>query len=394
MSRFSMTAATLAPLLMAASCSVGSSTGGTPSATPTPTPTTSGVAFEMAIAEHGSFAAPWASAFMPGTKLLFITEKAGTMKFVDTASGRLGTVSGVPDVDFGGQGGFGDVAFLPGEEAKGTSGRTVYLSWVEAGASDTRGAVVGRGTLDCAEADACSITGLKVIWRQAPKVTGRGHYSHRIAFSPDGRHMFVTSGDRQKLQPAQDMSNTLGSIVRLNLDGSAAEGNPFATRDCTCEEIWSYGHRNLLGIDFDAQGRLWEVEHGPAGGDELNLVKKGANYGWPTRSNGDHYNGDDIPDHTADDGYAKPALGWTPVIAPGNMTFYSGSLFPGLKGDLLIAGLSSEAIVRVAIDGETAREVTRYPMGKRIRSVIEGPDGALWVLEDGDGGRLLELRPK
>ncbi len=316
------------------------------------------------------------------------------MKFVDTANGRLGTVTGLPNVDYGGQGGLGDVAFLPGEEAKGTTARTIYLSWVEAGPSDTRGAVVGRGTLDCQQADECAISKLAVIWRQTPKVSGRGHYSHRIAFSPDGKYLFVTSGDRQKFDPAQDTTNTLGSVVRLNLDGTAAAGNPLEAKGSPSNQIWSWGHRNLLGVDFDAQGRLWEVEHGPAGGDELNLVRKGQNYGWPVRSNGDNYDGSDIPDHTADDGFAKPAISWTPVIAPGNMTFYSGDLFPGLKGDLLIAGLSSEAIVRVRIDGESAREVTRYPMDNRIRSVIEGPDGALWVLEDGSDGRLLELRPQ
>ncbi|QPC99499.1 PQQ-dependent sugar dehydrogenase [Qipengyuania soli] len=393
MSRVSMIAATLAPLLMAASCSIGSSTDG-PTSTPSPSPTGSEVGFTFAKTAHGSFSQPWAEAFLPGTKLLFITEKAGTMKFVDTANGRLGTVTGLPNVDYGGQGGLGDVAFLPGEEAKGTTARTIYLSWVEAGPSDTRGAVVGRGTLDCQQADECAISKLAVIWRQTPKVSGRGHYSHRIAFSPDGKYLFVTSGDRQKFDPAQDTTNTLGSVVRLNLDGTAAAGNPLEAQGSPSNQIWSWGHRNLLGVDFDAQGRLWEVEHGPAGGDELNLVKKGQNYGWPVRSNGDNYDGSDIPDHTADDGFAKPAVSWTPVIAPGNMTFYSGDLFPGLKGDLLIAGLSSEAIVRVRIDGESAREVTRYPMDNRVRSVIEGPDGALWVLEDGSDGRLLELRPQ
>ncbi|MEC9109080.1 MAG: PQQ-dependent sugar dehydrogenase, partial [Pseudomonadota bacterium] len=163
--------------------------------------------------------------------------------------------------------------------------------------------------------------------------------------------------------------------------------------DGSLPDIWSMGHRNILGMDFDAQGRLWEVEHGPAGGDELNLVQKGANYGWPLRSNGEHYDGGAITDHSADDGFAKAAIGWTPVIAPGSMTFYTGDLFDGLAGDLLIAGLKSQAIVRVAIDGETATETARYDMGARIREIVEGPDGALWVLEDGDGGRLLELRP-
>ena len=390
MKRLTLFAATLPGALLLASCGSGYSTDGGTEAASTPAPTE----IEFAITEHGSFNEPWASAFLPGTDRLFITEKSGTMKFVNTKDGTVGTVSGLPDVDYGGQGGLGDVAFLPREARLRSAMRTIYLSWAEAGEGDTRGAVVGRGNLICPTTKTCAISDLEVIWRQTPKVTGRGHYSHRIAVSPDGQYLFVTSGDRQKQEPAQDTSNTLGSVVRLNLDGTPAAGNPLAAQGSPSDEIWSWGHRNLLGIDFDSEGRLWEIEHGPAGGDELNLVKKGQNYGWPVRSNGDQYNGTDIPDHTADDGFAKFAINWTPVIAPGNMTFYRGDLFPGLKGDLLISGLKTEALVRVAIDGESAREVARYPMGKRIRSVIEGPDGALWALEDGEGGRLLELRPK
>ncbi|NNC53470.1 MAG: PQQ-dependent sugar dehydrogenase, partial [Erythrobacter sp.] len=295
--------------------------------------------------------------------------------------------TGVPAVDYGGQGGLGEVAFLESEADSDPSNRTIYLSWAEAGDGDTRGAVVGRGELVCEQAYECSIESMEVIWRQAPKVTGRGHYSHRIAFSPDERYLFVASGDRQKLKPAQDTSNTLGSIVRLDLDGTPAAGNPVG------EEIWSYGHRNILGMDFDAEGRLWEVEHGPAGGDELNLVQRGANYGWPTRSYGDHYDGRPIPDHTADDGFIKPVITWTPVIAPGNMVFYDGDLFTGWKGDAVISALKPKELVRVSFEGDNATEVGRYSMDNRIRSVIEGPDGALWVLEDGEGGRLLEFRP-
>ena len=384
--RKSVLLATLSPALLLASCGNGYSTDGNAEAVSTPAPT-GGFDGNFAVMDYGTFSDPWAKAFIPGTSLLFVNEQGGTAKIVDTNNRRLITVSGLPEVDYGGQGGLGDVAFLPSEAASTMDNRTIYLSWAEAGEGDTRGAVVGRGTLVCVEADTCTIEGLSVIWRQAPKVTGRGHYSHRIVFSPDESHMFIASGDRQKLTPAQDTSNSLGSIVRLDLDGSPAAGNPVG------EEIWSYGHRNILGMDFDAQGRLWEVEHGPAGGDELNLVQRGANYGWPVRSDGDHYNGDDIPDHTADDGFAKPALGWTPVIAPGNMTFYRGDLFGGMTGDLLISGLKTRALIRVAIDGETAREVARYDMDNRIRSVVEGPDGALWVLEDGETGRLLKLTP-
>lgn len=349
---------------------------------------------ELAIEEIGTYERPWAAAFVPGTEVLVITLKAGELRGIDTATGRTFAITGAPEVDFGGQGGLGDVAFLGSEAANAVGSRTIYLSWAEAGENDTRGAVVGRGTLTCEDGDDCAISGLEVIWRQAPKVTGRGHYSHRIRFSPDESYMFVASGDRQKMEPAQDTGNTIGTIVRLNLDGTPADGNPMADQGGVTAEIWSYGHRNILGMDWDAEGRLWEVEHGPAGGDELNLVERGANYGWPVRSDGDHYNGDDIPDHTADDGFAKAALGWTPVIAPGDMIFYRGDMFGAWKGDALIAGLASKGLVRVTINGESANEAARYQIDNRVRSVDEGPDGALWVLEDGPDARLLKITPK
>jgi len=337
------------------------------------------------------FDQPWAIEFAPGTDMIFVTEKAGTMKFVDTATGNVGDVTGVPEVAFGGQGGFGDVAFLESEAGETIDGRTIYLSWAEMGSGETRGAVVGKGSLTCSGESACAIEGLEVIWRQAPKVSGRGHYSHRITFAPDESYMFVASGDRQKLEPAQDNTNTIGTIVRLNLDGSAADGNPFADEGGVTAEIWSYGHRNILGIDWDADGRLWEVEHGPGGGDELNLVAEGANYGWPTRSYGNHYNGDPITDHSEDDGFTKPAIHWTPVIAPGDMIIYKGDMFDAWKGDALIAGLRSEALVQVDLDGETATEAARHEVGGRLRSVEEGPDGSIWVVEDGSEGRLIKL---
>ena len=339
----------------------------------------------------GEFDRPWAIEFIPGSDTLAITEKAGTLKLMKTGTGEITTVSGVPEVDYGGQGGFGDVAFLP-SEANRADGRTIYLSWAEAGADDTRGAVVGRGLLTCnEETDECGIQDLEVIWRQAPKVTGKGHYSHRITFSPDETYMFIASGDRQKLEPAQDTSNTLGSIVRLNLDGTPADGNPMADKGGVTAEIWSYGHRNVLGMDWDADGRLWDIEHGPAGGDELNLVEAGANYGWPTRSYGKHYNGNPIEDHSEDDGFTKPAIHWTPVIAPGDMIFYTGDMFTAWKGDALIAGLSSQALVRVTIDGEAGTETGRYELGGRLRSVDQAPDGSIWVAEDGPEGRILKV---
>ena len=348
----------------------------------------------FAVAEVATFEEPWAIEFAPGTPVLFVTEKAGTMKFLDTATGKVGTVTGLPEVAYAGQGGLGDIAFLPAEASDMLGGRTIYLSWAEAGDDDTRGAAVGKGTLVCATDDACTIEGLAVIWRQSPKVTGRGHYSHRIGISPDGQYLYVASGERQKMQPAQDTANTLGTIVRLNLDGTPAAGNPMAEKGGVTAEIWSYGHRNILGLDWDAAGRLWEVEHGPAGGDELNLVQRAANYGWPVRSNGNHYNGDPIPDHSADDGFAKPAISWTPVIAPGDMIIYSGTMFSAWQGDALIPGLGSQALVRVAFEGETAREAARYEFDARLRSVDQGPDGAIWIAEDGKGGRVLKLTAK
>ncbi len=345
----------------------------------------------FAVTQVATFEEPWAITFAPGTSMLFVTEKAGTIKVVDAGTGVIGTVTGAPQVAYGGQGGLGDIAFLPAEAGMPLNGRTIYLSWAEAGEGDTRGAAVGRGKLACAGVQTCAVEGLTVIWQQTPKVSGRGHYSHRIAVSPDSQHLFIASGDRQKMQPAQDTTNTLGTIVRLNLDGTPAAGNPMTDKGGVTAQIWSFGHRNILGMDWDAQGRLWEVEHGPAGGDELNLVKAGANYGWPIRSNGEHYNGDPIPDHSADDGFAQPAMFWNPVIAPGDMLIYTGNMFAAWKGHALITGLGSQAIVDVAIEGDTAREVTRHEFDKRLRSITQGPDGALWVAEDGKGAQLLKL---
>lgn len=362
----------------------------------TPPAPTGGAAFDGNFAQQsfGTYNEPWAAAFAPGTQTLFITEKRGTVRGLDTRNNRQITVTGAPTVDYGGQGGLGDIAFLPSEAAATVGTRTIFLSWAEAGPNDTRGAVVGRGQLVCDTEASCRIDNLAVIWRQAPKVTGRGHYSHRIAFSPDERYMFIGSGDRQKLDPAQDNSNTLGTIVRLNLDGTVPADNPFAGRGSPTDQIWSYGHRNILGLAFDAEGRLWNMEHGPAGGDELNLVQAGGNYGWPLVSGGEHYDGRPIPDHSANDPYVDPVVNWTPVIAPGNFIFYQGDLFRGWKGSALFAGLRSEALIRVEMNGTSAREAGRFAMGERLREVVEGPDGAIWLLEDGESGRLLRLTPR
>jgi glucose/arabinose dehydrogenase len=328
---------------------------------------------------------------VPNTPYLLVTERKGTLKLVDSMN-KIHPVSGAPRVDYGGQGGLGDVAFAPGGAVDGAY--PVYLSWVEAGADDTRGAVVGRGTLIIDEMDGDSeIRDLKVIWRQAPKVTGRGHFSHRLAISPDGRYLFVSSGERQKFTPAQDLTNNLGKVVRLNLDGTPAAGNAFTGQVGKAQDVWSYGHRNVLGLDFDDQGRLWDLEHGPAGGDELNLVERGRNYGWPVVSNGDNYDGTPIPRHSTRPDLAAPAISWNPVIAPGDFLFYRGSLFPW-RGQAIVTAMKPGGLVRVGIDGGKATELARYPMQHRIREIVEAKDGSLLLLEDGKGGRLLRLTPQ
>lgn len=343
---------------------------------------------EIAVADVATFDEPWAMTFLPGADAALITEKKGKLKLWRVGGASTTDVAGVPTVAYGGQGGFGDVVAAPDFATSGM----VYLSWAEEGSGDTRGAVVARGKLVLEGAP--RIDGLSVIWRQTPKVSGKGHYSHRIAFSPDGKYLFVSSGDRQKFTPAQDLTGNLGKVLRLMPDGSPAPGNPLADKGGVAAQIWSYGHRNVLGLAFSPDGRLWDLEHGPAGGDEINLVSPGKNYGWPLVSNGDHYDGKPIPRHDTRPDLAPPAISWNPVIAPGNMIFYSGSAFPQWQGQALIAGLGSAGLVRVTIDGETAREVERIDLGNRIREIEQAPDGSIYVLEDGEDGKLRHITPK
>jgi aldose sugar dehydrogenase len=332
------------------------------------------------------FNEPWAMAFLPDGRLL-VTEKRGALKLYSFETKQSGEVTGVPAVEYAGQGGFGDVVLHPNFAANGL----VYLSYAEPGERGTAGAAVARARLALNAAGGGALEGLSVIWRQNPKVDGRGHYGQRIAFGPDG-FLFVSSGERQKFTPAQDLQQNLGKIVRLNDDGSVPADNPFVDRGGVTAQIWSLGHRNPLGLAFDAQGRLWNVEMGPMGGDELNLVQRGANYGYPVVSNGDHYGGANIPDHDTRPDLAAPAAFWNPVISPSSLLFVSGSEFPDWQGDALIGGLSSTSIVRIEFGaGGTAREAARYRMPQRMRALEQGPDGAIWALEDGRGGRLLKL---
>jgi aldose sugar dehydrogenase len=343
------------------------------------------------------FDEPWAMAFLPGsgvaiTNMALVTDKKGKLLLVNTSDGKSSEVSGVPTVDYGGQGGLGDVIAGPQFAADGT----VYLSWVEAGDNDTRGAVVGMAKLNFNGA-APSLSGLKIIWKQNPKVTGRGHYGHRLAFSPDGKYLFIASGERQKFDPAQDMNGNLGKVLRLYPDGTVPKDNPFYdASNPVRSEIWSLGHRNPLGIAFDSKGQLWNQEMGPAHGDELNLVRRGANYGYPKVSNGDHYDGRDIPDHKAGDGFEAPVLYWNPAISPGGLMFYDGALFPAWKNSMFIGGMGAQSLVRVQLDGAKASKADEWKMDARIREVEQGPDGAIWLLEDGvrgSQGRLLKLTP-
>ncbi|WP_137752096.1 PQQ-dependent sugar dehydrogenase [Sphingopyxis sp. L1A2A] len=350
-------------------------------------PTTPVADAPFTVQEVASFDEPWAMTFVPGTRAALITEKAGKLKLWQESGPTL-DVAGVPAVAYGGQGGFGDIIVAPDFATSGT----VYLSWIEPGAGGTYGAVVGMARL--VQGATPRLEGLKTIWAQSPKVTGRGHYSHRLAFSPDGKYLFIGSGERQKFDPAQDMQANLGKIVRLNPDGSVPADNPFAAQGGVTSQIWSLGHRNILGLTFDGAGQLWNQEMGPRGGDEVNLVAAKANYGYPIVSNGDHYDGKDIPDHPTRPEFAAPKLWWNPAISPGGLAWYNGDLYPGWKNSLLMGALSGEGLIRMAINGDQLTKSDRWDFGTRIREVEVRDDGTVWLLIDGEDGKLVKLVPK
>ena len=334
------------------------------------------------------FDSPWALAFLPDGRML-VTEKKGEMLLV-SADGRQRQVVATIPVDSAGQGALMDVVLAPDFAQSGR----VYFSYSAAGEGG-KGVMLARGRLRPDGGTGERLGEIETIFRATPFVEGNGHYSGRIAFSPDGRYLFFTNGDRQKFTPAQDPQATLGKVLRLTPDGKPAPGNPLAAKGFR-PEVWSYGHRNLLGIAFDARGNLWEQEMGPKGGDEVNLIRPGLNYGWPNASNGSHYDGRDIPDHRPGDGYEPPKVSWNPVISPGGLMIYSGAMFPQWKGDAFIGGLSSQSLVRVDLNGTTAAKGDQWDMRARIREVEQGPDGAIWVLEDGGDsqGRLIKLTAK
>lgn len=364
----------------------------------------------------GHFESPFALAFLPDGRLL-VTEKAGVMK-LRRPDGSVVTVAGVPRVAAGGQGGLLDVAPAPDFANSGM----VYWSYSEQHPKGSALALA-RGQL-LTSASSARLANVEVLWRSGSAGAG-GQFGAAIAFAPDGRSLFLASGERQRFTPAQDPDQALGKIVRLRTDGAPWPGNPAAGKlgarfitvidppadsvaaktapgrkvlarnpNTTPAETFSTGHRNPYGLAFDRAGRLWEAEMGPQGGDEVNLLLPGRNYGWPEASNGDNYDGVPIPDHKPGDGYAAPKVWWNPSISPGGIAVYNGAMFPAWRGSLLVAALGGEALIRVALSGAQASKADQWGMGMRIRDVAEAPDGSVWLLGDGAGAPLLRLTPR
>lgn len=348
---------------------------------------------------------PWGMTFLPDGRLL-ITEKPGRLRIY--ANGKLSKpIEGVPKVAYREQGGLLDVEIDPDFARNGL----VYLSYSEAAekqpknARETpeprfggyqdmadktlKGGAVARGKLV-----GDRLTDVKVIWRQVPKTIGRGHFGHRLVFAPDGK-LFITSGERMRFDPAQDLKSNLGKVVRINPDGSIPNDNPFVGKKGALGDIWTLGHRNMLGAAINPTSKqLWINEMGPQGGDELNIILRGRNYGWPIVSNGENYDGSYIPAHPTRPEFQQPIRSWNPVISPSGFIFYSGSLFPAWRGNALLGGLTSKALIRLSIAGERVTREERINMRKRIRDVIQAPDGAVLLLVDDEKGELLRLSPQ
>jgi aldose sugar dehydrogenase len=362
---------------------------------------------------------PWRIAFLPDGRML-ITEKVGGMQLV-TQQGAKTPVANVPAVEFKGQGGMLGVFVSPRYD----SDHSVYLTYSEPGEPGGSSLALAKAELKLGK-DTASLENLKVIWRDGERGKG-GQFGAAVAFSPDGKFLYLTVGDRQRMTPAQDPNQPLGKILRLTLDGKPAPGNPMAGKtgaatvpvinppkdteaaktapvirtykfpgpNLTPSETWTTGHRTPYGLAFAPDGRLWEVEHGPKGGDELNLIEEGKNYGWPLVSYAVNYNNVPIPSPDTRSDLTNPVIYWTPIIAPGNIMFYNGAMFPQWKGSALISGLASEAILRITFDGSGgAKPAERWPVGHRIRDVEVAPDGALWLLEDDEPGGVFRVTPK
>ena len=329
------------------------------------------------------FNEPWALAVLADGRLL-ITEKSGQLILFNPRDQKKTFIKNLPKVAYGGQGGFGDIVLHP----KFAQNHQMYLSYAEAGQGGY-GAVVIRADLNLDQAQP-QLDNITTIWKQVPKVRGQGHYAHRVLFDGSGK-LWISSGERQKFDPAQDLTSNLGKIIRINDDGSVIVDNPFQSQGEVAKQVWSFGHRNPLGMAFDEQGQLWVVEMGPKGGDELNLIQKGKNYGYPVVSNGDHYSGLNIPDHVTRPEFEAPKLDWTPVISPSSLIFYTGQMFPKWQDKAIIGGLSSEALIIVDTTAQPVKEIQRIDMKERIRGLQQAKDGSIWVIEDGKHADLIQL---
>jgi glucose/arabinose dehydrogenase len=326
---------------------------------------------------------PWGLAFLPDGRML-VTERPGRLRIVARDGTLSEPLAGVPQVRAVSQGGLLDVALSPTFDQD----RLVYLSFSEPGEGGA-GVAVARGRFG-----ERGLEGVQAIWRQQPKLGSGLHWGSRLVFRPDGT-LFVTLGDRGDREHVQDLSNTLGKILRIKPDGTIPRDNPFVGRDGARPEIWSYGHRNVQGATLDGSGQLWTVEHGARGGDELNNPQAGRNYGWPVITYGVDYSGAKIGVGTAQPGMEQPIYYWDPVIAPSGATFYTGKAFPDWQGDLLVGSLNPGGLVRLRLsDGQVTHE-SRYQItpGERVRNVRQGPDGMIYVLTDSSRGRIVRLDP-
>ena len=366
-----------------------------------------------------TFTYPWRMAFLPDGRML-VTEKVGPVWLV-TPEGQKTILSGTPPVYWSGQSGMLGVYVSP----KYATDQSVYLTYSEPG-DYGGGLALARARLNVAGARGAGFQNLQVLWHQMPKGKG-GQEGGAVAFAPDGNSLFLTVGDRQRFTPAQDPNQPVGKIMHLTLDGKPSPDNPnfgktgaatiplidppsdteaaktakvvsnytFPGPNNTPSETWTMGHRTPYGLAFSPTGELWEIEHGPRGGDELNLIEKGKNYGWPLVGYAPNYNGVAIPNPDTRPDFAKPAIYWAPVIAPGNLMFYTGDLFKGWKGNGLIGGMGTQSLSRVVFDGKGGAQIAnRWGVGKRVRDVAQAPDGSLWLLEDAAPGALIHVTPK
>jgi glucose/arabinose dehydrogenase len=350
---------------------------------------TSNVAFDVAVVA-GGLERPWAVEPLSNGDLL-VTEKAGRLRIV-SAAGQVGQpISGVPKVDARGQGGLLDVALSPGFERD----RTIYFSYSEP-RQEGNGTSVARAVLS---EDRRSLTDVNVIFRAMPTYDGTLHYGSRLAFGPDGM-LYITTGERSDApmrKYAQQLDSHLGKILRVRPEGGPPQDNSFVGKPNALPEIWTVGHRNVQASAFDAQGRLWVVEHGTRGGDELNLIEKGKNYGWPVVAYGIEYSGQPIAGAVTDrPGYERPIHYWDPVIAPSGAQFYTGDAFPAWRGSLFVGALKEKRLVRLTIQNDrvTGEEHLLADRGKRVRDVRQGFDGALYIVTDERNGELWKITPR